>query len=109
MTASVVSLFMSETTTFEQLGNIPPESETHWRAIAARAHRLIGKTGHEAAAKTHELHIHEIRSALLPGTSRQARFCPRCLLRGRRYILLWVAGTDRCGSCDWPAPGPLET
>ena len=97
------------TTTFEKLERIPPESETHWRAIAARAHRLIGRTGHEAAAKTHELHIHEIREALLPGTSRQIRFCPRCMGRGRRYALIWIAGTDRCGTCDWPGADRLAT
>lgn len=100
---------MSETTTtFEKLEKIMPESETHWRAIAARAHRLVGHAGHEAHAKTHELSIHEIRHALLPGTSRQIRLCPRCLERGVRYMLIWVAGTDRCGTCDWPGPNRLS-
>lgn len=92
------------TTTRELLRGESPESETQWRAVAARAHRSRGFPGDEAAARTHELAIWEIRKALLPGTSNEIRFCPRCLGRGIRYMLLEISGTDRCGTCDWPGP-----
>ena len=82
-----------------------PESETEWRAQAARAHRRRARPGDEAAARTHELMIDEIRHARQAGTSREMRLCPRCVARGVRYALLLIGGTDRCGTCDWPG-GP---
>lgn len=92
------------TTTRERLRSELPESETEWRELAAKAHRARNFPGDEAAARTHELAIFEIRKALLPGTSAEIRFCPRCLIRGVKYMLLEIAGTDRCGTCDWPSP-----
>lgn len=93
---------MAETTTLTSLERIQPKSETHWRAIASRAHRIRGDAGDEAAARTHELHIVEIREARCSGSSRALRFCPRCLSKGVKYILISMAGTDRCGTCFWP-------
>lgn len=90
------------TTTLNRLAKINPESETQWRDVAAQAHRSLNRTGDEAAAKTHELHIWEIRQGLLAGSSREIRFCPRCLKRGVKYILLFIGGMDRCGTCNWP-------
>jgi len=92
------------TTTFARLVSELPQSETHWRDIAARAHRSRSLPGDEAAAKTHELHIWEIRQGLSPGSSRDIRHCPRCLDRGVKYILLFMGGEDRCGTCHWPGP-----
>ena len=74
---------MRDTTTYTDLTRISPNSETHWRAIAARAHRLRSEAGDEAAALTHETFIHEIRNCLSTGSSRTLRFCPRCLERFR--------------------------
>ncbi len=101
---------MAHTTTLRRLGEIVPESETHWREIAARAHRTLKRPGDEAAAKTHELHIHEIRQGVLSGTSRLGALplCPRCLQRGAKYVLIFVDGGDRCGTCDWPGRSRLE-
>lgn len=92
------------TTTFERLARILPESETEWRDVAAKVHRSMRRPGDEAAARTHELHIWEIRQGLLAGSSREMRFCPRCLARGTKYILLFIGGVDRCGTCDWTGP-----
>ena len=89
------------TTTFSRLANIVPHSETHWRDIAAKAHRSRGIPGDEAAAKTHELHIHEVRTNLSAGSTREMRCCPACELHGKRYILLFMGGRDRCGTCGW--------
>jgi hypothetical protein len=93
---------MGETTTVTDLRRITPWSETQWRAIAARAHRLRADAGDEAAARTHETVIHEIRATLAAGSSRLVRFCPRCRDRGVRYILIYMGGIDRCGTCGWP-------
>lgn len=95
------------TTTLSKLSRIEPRSETHWREIAAKAHRLLNQAGDEAAAKTHELAIDDIRAGRMEGSSRELRLCPRCLERGMKYWLIWVAGVDRCGTCRWsgsPAP-----
>lgn len=93
------------TTTFERLAKELPQSETHWRDIAARAHRSRALPGDEAAAKTHELHIWEIRQTLLPGSSREPRYCPRCIARsGVKYMLIFMGGQDQCGTCYWPGP-----
>jgi hypothetical protein len=97
---------MSDTTTITGLSRINPRSETHWRQIAARAHRLRSEAGDESAALTHEVFIREIRSAKAAGSSRKARCCPRCLKKGSRYLLIFVAGTDRCGTCGWPDDTP---
>ena len=51
---------MGNTTKFEELRKIPPSSETHWREIAAQAHRLRSEAGDEALAKTHETAISEM-------------------------------------------------
>ena len=99
---------MADTTTLTRLSRITPESETHWRTVAARAHRLLQRPGDEAAALTHELHIVEIRGTLLEGSSREIRFCPRCLRRGVKYVLIFIGGGDRCGTCDWPGESRLE-
>lgn len=91
-----------ETTTMTDLNRIMPESETHWRAVASRAHRLRKYPGDEAAARTHENMIYEIRTGAAAGSSRTMRFCPRCLERGQKYALLFMGGGDRCGTCCWP-------
>jgi hypothetical protein len=91
-----------ETTTLTDLGRILPESETHWRSVARRAHEIRRRPGDLAAADTHATMIQEIRHGHAAGSSRAIRLCPRCLLRGFRYILLFMAGTDRCGTCLWP-------
>lgn len=93
---------MSDTTTLTRLERLLPTSETHWRAIAARAHRLLPYPGMEAAARTHENEIYAIRQGLVAGSSRTLRYCPRCLVRGIRVALLWMGGVDRCGNCLWP-------
>jgi len=97
-----------ETTTLDTLAERLPQSETDWHAIAARAHRLINRTGSEAAARTHETLIWEIRNARNAGTSREIRFCPRCLARGVKYMLLFMGGMDRCGTCRWPDNDPSK-
>lgn len=91
-----------ETTTLTDLIRMLPQSETQWRAIAARAHRLRGVPGDMAAAQTHENMIHEIRTTAAAGSTREIRFCPRCLEQGKKYILLFMGGIDRCGTCRWP-------
>jgi hypothetical protein len=93
---------MGDTTTYTDLRRITPWSETHWREIAARAHRLRAEVGDEAAARTHETVIHEIRASEVAGSSRRVRYCPRCLERGVRYILIFMGGVDRCGTCGYP-------
>lgn len=93
------------TTTFARLDKIMPDTETEWRDIAAQAHRSRNLPGDEAAAKTHELHIWEIRNALIGGTSKEIRFCPKCLARGIKYMLLFMGGIDQCGTCGWPSSG----
>jgi hypothetical protein len=95
-----------ETTTMTDLSRIMPESETHWRSIAARAHRIRRNPGDLAAAETHENMIHEIRTYAAAGSTREMRFCPRCLERGLKYVLLFMGGMDRCGTCLWPESRP---
>jgi hypothetical protein len=91
---------MGDTTAL--LGAVP-ESQTQWHDLAAKAHRDRGRAGDEAAAKTHELLAWEIREGLSPGNSTKMRFCPCCLERGVKYILLWGGpGPDWCGACLWP-------
>lgn len=97
---------MGDTTTLTRLSKILPESETDWHQVAARAHRLLNRTGSEAAARTHETLIWEIRNCRNAGSSRQIRYCPRCLERGVKYILLWMGAADRCGTCRWPEGSP---
>jgi hypothetical protein len=97
------------TTTYTRLSRIVPESETHWREVAARAHRLRRIPGDLAAAQTHDNMIHEIRTGAALGSTREARLCPRCLERGQRYILLYMGGMDRCGTCTWPDPPTTPT
>jgi hypothetical protein len=93
---------MGDTTTYTDLSRIPPYSETHWREIAARAHRIRSEAGDEAVARTHENEISEIRNLACAGSSRAIRHCPRCLARGVRYILIFMGGMDCCGTCSWP-------
>jgi hypothetical protein len=93
---------MGNTTAFAKLADIMPESETHWREILAQTYRLRGFPGDESWARTQEIVVSEIRSGTVIGSSRTPRLCPRCLARGARYHLLYIAGTDRCGTCHWP-------
>jgi hypothetical protein len=94
------------TTTWTKLRAVRPQSETEWRGIAARAHRLRGVAGDEAAALTHELHVAEIRNGACAGSSMDIRICPRCEVRGAgRYMLIFVGGMDRCGTCGWTPGG----
>jgi hypothetical protein len=97
---------MGNTTKFAELRKIPPVSETHWREIAAQAHRLRSEAGDEALAKTHETAISEIRNCFAAGSSRTLRYCPRCLERGHKYILIYMGGVDCCGTCAWPKDTP---
>lgn len=105
-TTSVERKRERETTTMTDLARIMPESETHWRAIAARAHRIRKIPGDLAAAQTHENMIHEIRNYAASGSTREMRFCPRCLERGNRYMLIFMGGMDQCGTCLWPNARP---
>ncbi len=91
---------MSETTAFKELSDIAPESETQWRNVQARAHRLRGNTADEAWATTHDIANQDIREHRIQGNS--SGLCPRCLRRGYRYLLLYMGGKDRCGTCHWP-------
>jgi len=95
---------MGDTTTFTRLSRIRPISETQWRAIAARAHRLRAEAGDESAALTHESFIADIRQGAVAGSSRGIRYCPRCQQRGLKFILIYMRGVDCCGSCGWPEP-----
>jgi hypothetical protein len=95
---------MGDTTTYTRLSRISPISETEWRAIAARAHRLRAEAGDESAALTHESFIYDIRSGAVEGSTRGIRYCPRCLEKGNRYILIFMRGKDCCGTCGWPNP-----
>jgi hypothetical protein len=95
---------MGDTTTYTRLSRILPASETQWRAIAARAHRLRADAGDESAALTHESFISDIRTGAIAGSSRGIRFCPRCLEAGKKYILIYVQGVDSCGTCGWREP-----
>jgi hypothetical protein len=94
------------TTTITDLSKIMPQSETQWRAIAARAHRIRRIPGDLAAAQTHDNMIHEIRANAAMGSSREIRFCPRCEARGKKYMLIYMGGMDRCGTCYWPENPP---
>jgi hypothetical protein len=91
-----------ETTTITDLAKLIPVSETHWRSIAARAHRIRRVPGDLAAAQTHENIIYEIRTNAAAGSSRTIRFCPRCLEKGNKYMLIYMGGMDCCGTCYWP-------
>jgi len=91
-----------KTTTLTDLARLLPQSETHWRSIAARAHRIRRIPGDLSAAQTHENMIHEIRTNAAAGSTREIRYCPRCLERGTKYMLLFMGGMDRCGTCCWP-------
>jgi hypothetical protein len=90
------------TTTRTRLSRLVPVSETHWRSIAAAAHRSRGYPGDESAARTHENEVYSIRTCGAAGTSRGLRLCPRCVGRGVRVALLFMGGADRCGNCLWP-------
>jgi hypothetical protein len=102
MSDTTTVLRKRETTTMTDLARIMPQSETHWRSIAARAHRIRRVPGDLAAADTHENMIREIRTNAAEGSTRDLRFCPRCLERGQKYALLFMGGMDRCGTCYWP-------
>lgn len=90
------------TTTRTRLSRLVPTSETHWRSIAAAAHRSRGYPGDEAAARTHENEIYAVRTAGASGTSRGLVMCPRCAAAGTRVALIFMGGVDRCGNCLWP-------
>lgn len=102
MSDTTTVLRKRETTTMTDLSRMLPQSETQWRAIAARAHKLRGVPGDLSAAQTHENMIHEIRTSAAAGSTRDIRWCPTCLERGQKYILLFMGGMDRCGVCRWP-------
>lgn len=96
---------MTNTSEVRRLAAVVPESQTHWRTVAAAAHRAIGGPGAEAAARTHENLIHEVRSAGPRGLT-----CKPCARRGVTYLLLFMGGSYRCGTCGWlldtrPNPG----
>ena len=93
---------MAHTTTFRRMRQIDPVSETHWRGVAAWAHRIRGYPGDESAARTHENEIYGIRKCQVNGSSRMPRNCPQCLERGMKYWLLFMGGLDQCGTCGWP-------
>ncbi len=95
------------TTTLRKLSKELPQSETDWRHISARAHRSIGGPGSEAAARTHEGFIRDIRKGKVTGSSRRLLDCPRCLQDDdRRFLLLDIGGDLMCGACHWPADPP---
>ena len=100
-----VQLGMVSTSAIRRLAEIVPESETHWRDVAAAAHRAIGGPGSEAAARTHETLSWEIREGLTTGTTR-GKLCRPCLSRGYRYLLIWVGGRMRCGTCHQATLSP---
>jgi len=93
---------MANTTAIARLSSVTPESETHWREILAQVYRILGFPGADAWARTQDLEVSEIRKCHGIGSTRQPRLCPRCLARGARYHLIFVAGADRCGTCHWP-------
>jgi hypothetical protein len=94
---------MPHTTTWRRLTAHTPESETDWRDNQAAVHRLRGFPGDDSWCLTNRLEAEEIRKTLIPGSSRQMRFCPRCLDRGIRVALIFMGGIDRCGNCLWPS------
>jgi hypothetical protein len=61
---------MGTKTVFKKLSEIEPKSDTDHHRLQAMAHRARGRTGDEAAAKTHEHMIREIRSGHMVGSSR---------------------------------------
>ena len=81
---------------------VTPESETHWRELLAQVYRLLGFPGTAAWSRTQDHMVSEIRQGHAIGSSRAPHLCPRCLARGARYHLIFVAGADRCGTCHWP-------
>ena len=87
---------MGDTTTLDR---IAPKSETHFRQIQARGHRRRGIAGDEAAARTHEHAISDIREGRREGDSRKLRLCPPCFRRGEHYLLIEVDGKLCCGTC----------
>jgi len=83
---------MANTTAIARLSSVTPESETHWREILAQVYRILGFPGADAWARTQDLEVSEIRKCHGIGSTRQPRLCPRCLARGARYHLIFVAG-----------------
>lgn len=61
---------MGTKTIFNKLSEIEPKSDTDHHRLQAMAHRARGHTGDEAAAKTHEHLIQEIRAGKMAGSSR---------------------------------------
>lgn len=92
---------MGETTLWRNLASVAPESETQWRSLMAVVYRVIGQAGCEAAAKTHELMIREIREGRSEGSSTIAHFCPKCRERGSKTFLLHIGSELRCGTCGY--------
>lgn len=60
---------MSTKTIFRKLSEIEPKTDTDQHRLQALAHRARGRTGDEAAAKTHEHMIREIRGGHTEGSS----------------------------------------
>ncbi len=76
------------------------ESETQLRKKQAEAHRRRGFPGDEAWAKTEEHLIQEIRARRVKGDSTMLRFCPRCLEKSVKLLLLEDGhGRRWCGTC----------
>jgi len=95
---------MGNTTVLRQLEGEKPRSETQFRKIQAKVHRMRGRAGDEAWAKVHEQAIQDIRSGAEAGTT--LSLCPACLKRGSRTMIIEVGGARRCGSCGWTETPP---
>jgi hypothetical protein len=92
---------MSATEILRRLAALVPRSETQWRAIQSAVHRLFGKPGDEAWAKTQEQAIRDIREGVIEGDSSIVHFCPRCLDRKVRVTLLDYEQFLKCGTCGF--------
>lgn len=97
---------MGNTTSYRNLGEKKPRSETQFRDIQAKAHRIRAKAGDEAWAKVHEQAIHDIRKGATEGST--LSLCPACLEKKTRTMLIEVGGHRRCGSCGWSEHSPGE-
>ena len=76
-----------------------PKTETQFRRQQAVGHRRRRFPGDEAWAKMHECEIQSIREGKVDGDSRILNFCPRCLEKGSRTLLLEIGDKMRCGTC----------
>lgn len=95
---------MSATEVLRRLAALVPRSETQWRAIQSAVHRLFGKPGDEAWAKTQDQAIQDIRQGVIGGDSSVVIFCPKCLERKVRVSLLDYETFLKCGTCGYTRP-----